>query len=154
MNRSDQQAKLGVLWALSICLLAGCFGENGPFKVPITGTVEFQGEPIPAGTIAFAPVDPDQGKPMSIEITAGQFATPPGQGLIAGRYKVVVISTALYSPGADPATDAPLKKAIAIPSVYGRPDTSDLEITISTDDRKIEKQFVLNHGTSRNENIR
>ncbi|MEW4565895.1 hypothetical protein AB1K70_25490 [Bremerella sp. JC770] len=81
---------------------------------------------------------------MSIAITAGQFASKPDQGLLPGKYKVVVISAAQYAPGADPATDAPLKDKLKIPNTYASPDTSDLEITISADDSKLEEKIVLN----------
>ena len=71
------------IYALCLCLLvlpvAGC-GPSGPETYPVSGTVTWNGDPLPEGNIVFEPVDgsiaPDAGK-----IAAGKFAfqAQPGE---------------------------------------------------------------------------
>src|SRR5690242_9393536 len=67
-----------VLWA-SFAGLTGCSG-NGPELIPITGTVTFDGQPIPTGNITLMAADgkiaPDAGN-----ILNGQFTFSAKAGL-------------------------------------------------------------------------
>jgi hypothetical protein len=67
--------------------LAGC-GPSGPPTYEVSGTVTWNGQPLPAGDITFEPVDPsvtpDHGK-----IRKGQFQLRAK----AGAKKVVIIAT-------------------------------------------------------------
>jgi hypothetical protein len=53
------------LWCASLVMLAGC-GPSGPKTFEVSGTVTWEGNPVPEGDIVFLPVDgkvsPDAGK--------------------------------------------------------------------------------------------
>jgi len=68
----------------------GCGGaaSDGPRRYTISGTVTYQGQPIPVGTISFEP-DTEKGNsgPGSMaDIVNGKYTTPPGKGGVGGSY--------------------------------------------------------------------
>lgn len=79
--------------ALCLALLAGCgSGTSEIHRYEINGTVNFNGEPVPYGTISLVP-DSDQGNsgPGSNGIIEnGSFRIPAQQGIIGGPYLVTI----------------------------------------------------------------
>jgi predicted small lipoprotein YifL len=65
--------------ALVMAVLAGC-GPSGPTTYPVSGTVAFDGKPVPEGDILFAPAEgsavPDSG---NIQDGAFSFRAKPGR---------------------------------------------------------------------------
>lgn len=82
----------GVLAAGLLSLLAGCGGPAGPPRYELSGKVTYGGQPVPAGSIMFAP-DKSQGNDgpgASVEIKDGVYRTRPGEGTIGGPHAVTI----------------------------------------------------------------
>jgi hypothetical protein len=64
-------AKLAIALIAGIAGMAGC-GNSGPATYPVSGTVTFNGQPVPIGYIVLSPVD---GKvaPDASEVIDGKF---------------------------------------------------------------------------------
>lgn len=77
------------LFLLSVLICAGCSSGDGRTKVQ--GTVTFKNTPLDQGTIQFIPVD-SQGSFSGTSITNGKYSIPAEQGLMPGKYKVVISS--------------------------------------------------------------
>ena len=73
----------------AICLLATSLGGCGDSReVQVRGVVQFQGQPVPYGTIYFEPAE-DSGRwtPTGYAlIRGGEFVTQRGDGCYAGRH--------------------------------------------------------------------
>ena len=104
--------------------LAGC-GPRRPALAAVTGTVTYQGKPLPEGTITFQPV---QGRPAIGKIVKGQIvevtAWDPDDGAPLGNIKVGIES--LF-----PATSIYEKPKSHIPTRYANPQTSGLTAEIN-----------------------
>ncbi len=80
--------------SLPVCLLvvfaaAGC-GQDGPQRYEVSGTVTYNGQPLPYGDIHFDP-DSKQGNhgPGAVApIRGGSYATPSGKGIVGGPHVV------------------------------------------------------------------
>ena len=84
--------------AVSILLLAGCGGQDGPERVLVSGHITYGGGPWPKpGVIYFVPIGASPGGTIHPALghfdvqgdyTAQTFA--PGDGLVPGKYRVRV----------------------------------------------------------------
>jgi len=75
---------------LALAVLAGCSSSK---RVPVSGTVTFDGKPVDGGVIAFLPegdVAPGGKGTVSGEIVEGKYSLPSGRGPDAGKYKVQI----------------------------------------------------------------
>jgi hypothetical protein len=80
--------RTGTLLTLLTVLLAGCgSSESGPKRFHVTGQVNFDGKPVPMGTIYF---ETTTGPAGSAQITNGQFDTHTGKGVIGGKHQVLI----------------------------------------------------------------
>lgn len=73
-------------------LVAAGIGCGGNGRNELTGTVTFQGNPVPLGEIRFEP-DTSQGGDgpgVLLAIENGAFRTAPGMGVVAGPHKVFI----------------------------------------------------------------
>lgn len=71
---------------VAMVFIAGCSRTDGPERYKVSGSVQFKGQPVPAGTIIFEP-DPSKGNsgPASYaQIKEGRYATERGQGCVGG----------------------------------------------------------------------
>ncbi len=122
------------LWVAAAAGAIGCSGGNPYDMVEVAGTVKYEdGSLIPAETIAIrfdplaAPVGsnthPRKGF-ADVNVVDGTFdlATTHkyGDGLVAGKHKVVVIASAKDG-----------KASRVVSEEYGRPDTTPVEIDTS-----------------------
>lgn len=74
---------------LALLFLAGCGGDEVR-RYDISGTVTFQGKPIPEGNIAFEPVEGDIGGGYAF-IRDGKFDTSKeGRGHLGGSHRITV----------------------------------------------------------------
>ena len=70
----------------------GCGGASGPARYPLSGTVTYDGEPVPVGFIHFVP-DVERGNSgpaAGAAIERGRFSTPRGKGTVGGPHRVVI----------------------------------------------------------------
>lgn len=68
----------------------GCGGASGPARYKLSGTVTYDGKPVPAGEVAFEP-DSSKGNsgPGSLTlIKDGKYQTEPDKGVVGGPYIV------------------------------------------------------------------
>lgn len=78
-----------VLWLL-VTAFIGCGDNRG--RVPVTGTVLFDGKPLESGTIRFGG---DQGAAGASQIVNGEFSLNESgsqRGVLPGRYDVLIAS--------------------------------------------------------------
>jgi hypothetical protein len=113
---------------LGFVFLIGC-GESGIRRVPVSGSVTLDGEPLNAGVLLFHPNEakgntarvgitgPVKAGRYSL-VTAGVTGADTGSGAPLGWYKVTLM------------TDLPGMPEIKIHPKYLRPETSPLEIEI------------------------
>lgn len=81
---------LACMVGLLALLMVGCSGADGPERFSLSGTVTYDGQPVPHGTIHFEP-DAARGNPGpsgSGEIKDGKYQTNPGRGMIGGPHMV------------------------------------------------------------------
>ncbi|MEX1042683.1 MAG: hypothetical protein WDZ51_18760 [Pirellulaceae bacterium] len=85
-----------VLFAgLLVCLTMGCTrAVDGPERFDVSGTVKFNGEPVPVGTVRFVP-DASKGNsgPAGFaQIKDGKYDTAKdGRGTVGGPHEITVI---------------------------------------------------------------
>ena len=75
------------------CLFAiGCGSDGKPRRVPVTGTVTYNGKPLPGGDVVFVPADTSNGfRARGKANERGQFTLTTfddGDGGMPGEYKV------------------------------------------------------------------
>lgn len=86
-------SRLMITSTVCFSLLAGCSGgTDGPPRFQVSGTVSFEGKPIPVGMIYFNPDTSrgNSGPGSAAEILNGKYQTPVGKGIIGGPTKVVI----------------------------------------------------------------
>ena len=88
---------------LCCCLLVvgvcGC-ADSGPKRCAVSGIVTWKGKPLDQGVITFLAEDSALGSGGGDMIKDGRYNIPAKQGLLPGRYKVIISS-------ADPRDKAP-----------------------------------------------
>jgi len=92
-------------FALVICCLLGCSKADGPDRYHVSGTVTFQGNPVPMGVIYFEP-DHDAGNsgPQGFaEIIGGRFDTnsKTGRGIVSGPAVITITGQKQHSTNAE-----------------------------------------------------
>ncbi|MDB5336919.1 MAG: hypothetical protein JWN70_2538 [Planctomycetaceae bacterium] len=123
----------------AICL-TGCGGGDDvkplPNLVPVSGTVTYDGKPLPQGTIQLEPVDPAAKiQSASGDIKNGSFTlatTASAKGAMIGKYKVRITSVEGNAVVAMPEPGKPAAKPKSlIPEKYGDLKQSGLEADIT-----------------------
>jgi hypothetical protein len=112
---------LATLFALVALLGLGLAtrAEEKPKKVgKIDGKVNFEGKPLPGGTVSF---HPEKGKPFVAQLQDD--GTYSVKDVPVGEMKVTIETESLKNPAKPPKGG---KKYIPIPRKYGDPKTSDL----------------------------
>lgn len=112
---------------LSLCAFAiivftvGCGRTTGPARYDLSGSITYDGKPVPAGSIVFAPDTSkgNDGPGASADIKDGVYRLGPGRGMIGGPH-VARIS------GFDgkPIQDGPIVNAL------GKPLFANVQISI------------------------
>ncbi len=75
---------------LAPLVLAGC-GPAGPARYDVSGTVTFDGQPVPLGTITFLPAPGNSGPGGSATIENGRYdTTVSGKGPTTGPHVAVI----------------------------------------------------------------
>lgn len=112
-------------------LLTGC-GSGNPPTAPVTGTVTFQGKPLPAGTVIFTPTA--GGPPATGEIQPDGTYTlttfEDGDGAVPGTHGVAVSAVLVPEEGLPEAT-------ALIPMKYSSEQTSGLTAEVADQDMNV-----------------
>jgi hypothetical protein len=89
------------LGLLTLVLIMGCQGENGPERHRVSGTVEFDGKPIPYGDVLFTPDDSkkNSGAQGIATIRDGNYDTSASGGKGYGGGSAVIRVTGLTKQG-------------------------------------------------------
>ena len=76
----------------ALVVLAGCGGQDGPLRFDLSGTVTYNGKPVPFGYIEFAPdtIQGNRGPGTSAAIRNGQYSTMAGRGTIGGPHVATI----------------------------------------------------------------
>jgi len=81
--------------AAALSLLVFTLGCGGPVPYTVSGKVTFNGKPVPAGYITFAPDGSkgNSGPGGGAPIRDGEYRTEPGKGIVGGPYVVRIVGT-------------------------------------------------------------
>ena len=82
----------GLLTSLAI----GCQKQDGPVRYDVSGTVTYQGDPVPSGSVVFTPdtAQGNSGPQGTAKIVDGHYDTAnSGRGTVGGPHQVHVIAT-------------------------------------------------------------
>jgi hypothetical protein len=92
----------GTLCLTLSLLTGGCSSSDGPARFPVSGSVTFNGEPVPAGAVVFTPdhEQGNQGPAAYAPIHQGRYETEKGKGVIGGPHKVRITGQSGESTGA------------------------------------------------------
>jgi hypothetical protein len=127
---------------LLFAALLGCNPSGAaPGSYDLEGNIDYQGNPIPAGSITFMP-DNDAGNkgPAAIaEIKDGRYKTAPGRGVLGGAY---ILRITAHDGKPVPVPDAdPSEGPVSAPTPLFPPD-SEMKVTLpagqKTFDLKVE----------------
>ncbi len=82
-----------LLCLIALMAIAGCSGGDKYDRLPFSGTVTLDGQPLESGYIIFVPKSgqPTQSTGM---INGGKFEVPKQAGTVAGKYSVAIFSGA------------------------------------------------------------
>jgi hypothetical protein len=122
--------------------VAGC-GRNTD-RLPLTGTVTWQGRPLAKGSILFVPVQEHRGPKIGAAIVNGDYRIEKERGATPGTYRVEVRSDSgeyPHSPtDARPQTKTPAPKLLIPPEYNSR---STLTAIVSNDQTKFDFDLPL-----------
>ena len=131
-------------------LLTGCSGGEGTRTYEVTGTVQWDGQPVAGSSVFFVPME-DDGKTISSSVPMAFGATDEqgiyrltvpgnsiGSGAAVGSYKVTVKK----GPSVDGPINDPSKVSL-IPYVYAEAATTPLKADVTTDKSKNVFNFTL-----------
>ncbi len=121
---------LGLL-SLSLCFVCGC-GPSGPATYGVSGTVTYQGEPLPLGIVMFVAEQGPMSQPGTID-ERGRYQLQA----VAEKHRVAVVAMPPREGGRpDPTvegdidyTGVPEVKSL-IPTKYSRHDTSGITVMV------------------------
>jgi hypothetical protein len=76
------------LTSLMLTSLVGCGGgsDEGPQRFDVSGSVKFDGQPVPTGMIYFDPAEGNSGPQGFAAIVDGEFDTSSGKGTVGGAH--------------------------------------------------------------------
>jgi hypothetical protein len=125
-------ARRGLFWLACLCAVAGCGEGKDPHgRLPLRGSVTFQGKPLEAGTIEFLPSTSDQRLSARTLIRSGQYRIPREQGLPPGTYRVLISSPTTdetAEPVGPPGMKLPPLGRDRIPPRYNRDSRETVEV--------------------------
>ena len=124
--------------AIAIALTSGCQKtDNRLRRVPVSGVVQYKGQPVADATVLFDPVGSTPAATGTTD-TSGRFQLTTfdtNDGASPGEYKVIVrkiqvISGGKSPPATDDAVGPPPDEKWLLPTKYGHSDSSGLTATV------------------------
>ena len=130
--------------ALPFSFLCGCAGD-GLERVVVSGTVTFQGEPIPNGDILFYPQSGTAGPVSGASIKDGHYTIDGNGGVPAGEHSVEIrafrVRETTQLPEGISAEDLPGQRLQYLPAVFN--DQTSLEASVPSNVRRHSVDFDL-----------
>lgn len=133
---------LCMLAVLTTLALAGCHADRGPDRVVVSGTITYQGKPLPAGSIRFVPLDASL-PGAAANIVDGKYRADNKGGVPVGTHKIQIegCERSVLKPNEEGPPVGKGRGRQYLPKRYNA-DTQ-LEITIPPGSRAIIKNFDL-----------
>ena len=118
---------ISILLAMVLLAILGCGGPDN--RAEISGTVRFNGELLPDGSISFAPTEGNSGPSSGGVITDGKYQVPPAKGVAIGKNKVSIRRTVKTGRKININRGVPMDEWVqVIPSKYN--DQSEIVCTV------------------------
>jgi hypothetical protein len=130
------------VWAsLLLVAVSGCGGPDGPERAAVQGTVTFDGEPVPEGTIKFIPTEGTTGPTSGGRIEDGKFHITEDVGPVIGRQLVAITGQRFTGRKVD--AMPPLKimwdeRVPLVPPKFSKNPQLVVEVTSGTNDFALE----------------
>jgi hypothetical protein len=121
--------------ALSVSFASGCFSNYGG-RQEIKGTVKLKGQALDTGTIEFVPLEGDRATQGGAVVANGTYLIPRPQGLMPGKYRVILTSGDGRTPASNPdsapgPTGANIVSKDRIPPEYNVNSKQEVEVSAS-----------------------
>jgi len=117
---------------IGLVTMNGCGGGDSLPREAVSGSVSVEGKPLAAGLITFLPDSPDVPTQGGAAIIDGKYEIPKAQGLVPGKYKIVISAPEDEEPAVDPnlppGFPPPPRKEV-IPSQYNAKSLLTAEVT-------------------------
>lgn len=118
-----------------LCTMLGCTGNGGPKTVPVSGVVNYKGEPVSGAGVTFSP---PEGRPaIGTTDENGRFelvTSVTRHGAVPGEYAVTIVKMETRDPqvaeDARPGQRLPPLENL-LPGKYAEPTASDLQVTVT-----------------------
>jgi len=110
----------------------GC-GASGPQMARVSGTVTYDGKPVPQGTVTFIAKDANGRNATGAIQSDGSYTLQteqPGDGAQVGQYDVTV--AAIDAPVLDYVPTKPVTPKRLVPEKYEKPQSSGLTATVKS----------------------
>lgn len=94
MIHHDRSNGCRLLAILALCLICGCGdSEEGPQRFQVSGSVNYDGKPVPKGFITFEPDSQagNKGPGGGAPIVNGRYKTEAGRGVVGGPHLVRIV---------------------------------------------------------------
>lgn len=119
------------IYAVALCaaIIAGGCDGNALERVPVQGTVEFDGKPLAWGAILFTPLPGTSGPRAAGQIKDGAFSLDEEEGPVVGKHRVAVWSDISPAMHRDVKREGPLPETVDIPPCYNERSTLEIEAT-------------------------
>ena len=132
--------------AISAVFLGGCGGDRGPERVVVSGTVTYNGKPVPSGDIRFVPIDKSAVPMAGAEIKDGKYSADGHGGVPVGTHRIEIDAYREDPTGKKGNAPPPMMARGAprhkyIPKRYNV--DSQLQMTIESGGKPITKDFEL-----------
>ena len=136
--------KRNLLLLTVVAFATGC-GNSGPATAPVSGTVTYNGKPVPNAHVSFVPSDASRRAAEGLTDTSGRFILgtfSANDGAIVGKYKIGVIANGPPRP-AKPGEGSGMPGETmpgepVIPKKYFSPETSGLEHEVKSGRNSVE----------------
>ena len=122
--------------------LAGCSGR--PETIAVSGTVRYEGRPLPLGEIRFEPIVGTAGPANGARIVEGDYAVTARGGILPGRYRVAITSRVPPEPALAEEGAGPPAAKLTIPRRYNSEST--LEADFASGSGEVVLDFDLTAG--------
>lgn len=93
----DHRVLVRCFFVFALLIVTGC-GNQGPQRVAVQGTVQFDGKPVPDGSIRFIPLEGTPGPETAAPIVDGKYVLEEDSGPPVGKLRVEIRQGATIPP--------------------------------------------------------